>query len=520
MQNKTALLPARLLVSPARLLASLAITLIIVLPASKIPTGVKTGQNAAPEEFTTYLDNRIPIIMDNYNIPGVCMALIIEGETRWMGAYGYADLKEGREMTTSTICRVESISKPVTAWGVMKLVEQGVIDTDMPVAAYLKSWQFPESEYHAERITVGHLLSHTAGLPLGDIASRYSPKGNIPSLKESLSAEAVLRQEPGSGFNYSNTGFNLLELLIEEVTGRAFTEYMEAEVLIPLGMNNSSFSWSEGMEPPVPMGYTKQGKAVPVHVYHGKASGGLFAGVEDIAAFVAAGMEAPFRSGHEVLSPKYISKLYACEAEDLGLYGLVFDAYGSGHFIENLFGGEYAVSHGGQGYGWMTHFHSVPATGDGIVILTNSQRSWPFFASILGDWAQWRGFGRIGMGKINLGQKIVWALIGMILFVSLWQVLRPGRGLLSGSRQFAPLYAEGWPVRLLQVTLSIFLLTGLLWAVNQDYLFLSSVFPIASVWLGYSLLVLAVVLLWLALFPVKDAGLPVNNYCSESKINR
>ena len=130
-----------------RLLASLAITLIIILPSSKIPTGGKTGQNAALEEFTACLDRRIPAIMDDYSIPGVCIALISEGEIRWMEAYGYADLGEGRKMTTGTVCRVESISKPVTAWGVMKLIEQGTIDPDMPVAGYLKSWQFPEREH-------------------------------------------------------------------------------------------------------------------------------------------------------------------------------------------------------------------------------------------------------------------------------------------------------------------------------------------------------------------------------------
>ncbi len=64
-----------------------------------------------------------------------------------------------------------------------------------------------------------------------------------------------------------------------------------------------------------------QGKGVPVDVYRGKASGELFAGVEDIAAFVAAGMEAPFYAGHEALSPKYIRKLYTRKPEDPEMYG-------------------------------------------------------------------------------------------------------------------------------------------------------------------------------------------------------
>ena len=80
----------------------------------------------------------------------------------------------------------------------------------------------------------------------------------------------------------------------------------------------------------------------------------------------------------------------------------MFEAYGFGHYIETLPNGLRSVSHGGQGNGVMTHFQTVPETGDAIVILTNSQRSWPFIAYLLSDWAQWRAFSR-RYGKDYLG---------------------------------------------------------------------------------------------------------------------
>ena len=484
-----------------KLFILLTISFTVVIIPSKIFSTKDIVEHASLEKFTDHLDERIPALMKDYDILGVNIALVKKGEIIWSKAYGYANLEQGRKMTTDTYCRVESISKSVTAWGVMKLVEQGKIELDKPVELYIKNWEFPESEFSEEKVTVRMLLSHSAGMPLGTIGVRYSPQEDIPSLEEILSKDAILKQQPGLSFSYSNTGFNLLELLIEEVTGRDFAEYMAEEVLIPLGMHNSSFTWSEKWDPAVPNGYDLNGNPIPVYIYPDKAAGGLFATVENIAAFVTAGMTKFSSTGNEALNAQSIKKLYTPAVEIPGLYGFVFDSYGFGHFIENLPNGKKAVSHGGQGSGWMTHFHSVPETGDGIVILTNSQRSWPAFAYILSDWARWCGFSSIGMGKIILGQKIVWTFIGLLVFIFLWQAWRLGQGLISGGRRFAPLSKESRLLRLGQGGLFIVLMSILLWAMNQDYLFISSVFPIAANWLGFSIFLFAVVLLLSALFP-------------------
>lgn len=113
-------------------------------------------------------------------------------------------------------------------------------------------------------------------MPLGPIGIIYSPEEDKPDLKEYLSREAILRQQPGQTFFYSNIGFDLLELLIEEVTGRSYAKYMENEVLIPLGIINSSFIWDKEWDPPVPNGYDLKGNSIPVYLYPDKTAGGLF----------------------------------------------------------------------------------------------------------------------------------------------------------------------------------------------------------------------------------------------------
>jgi CubicO group peptidase (beta-lactamase class C family) len=449
------------------------------------------------DEFILYLDKRIPALMDFYDIPGSSIALVKEGKLAWSEAYGIADAQTGRKLTKDTPMRVQSISKSITAWGIMKLVEQGKIELDAPVFQYLKSWHFPKSEFSDKRVTVRQLLSHTGGLPLGDVFTIYSPHDEMPSLREKLTKEAVLVGEPGSAFSYSNTGYNLLELLIEEVTGQAFNDYMRREILIPLGMNRSTFIWDERFDPTIPAGYDLSGKPVPVYVYPEKASGGLFSTAEEIATFAMTGMK-DVPQDKQILSSDNIEALYTPESKELGIYSLVFDAYGLGHYIEILPNGERAISHGGQGTGIMTHFHAIPETGDAIVILTNSQRSWPFISYLLRDWARWRGFESIGMGRIIWGKYGLWAVIALTWSAVILQVLNITAWIMKRERKEMTKAKCSKLHTIAQTAVAIIIIIGLIWCINQKYLFISSVFPIASLWLGISAFVMSISLLFCA----------------------
>lgn len=466
------------------------------------------GTGEPREAFTDRLEQRVEAMMQSYDIPGVSMALIQDGEVVWTGAYGYAERDPDRAMTVDTVCRVESISKPVAAWGVMNLVQQGRASLDDPVAGQLQGWEFPPSRFPVEDITVRQLLSHNGGLHLGSIGDIYDPADNRPELETVLTANVRPVQEPGAGFLYSNPGYDLLELLVQEATGRDFAAYMQDEVLSPLGMESASFEWSPEFYPPVPVGHDLQSQPVPVYEYPTRASGNLFASVEDIARFVAAGSADPGSAGGEVLSPRSRAEVHAPAVDTAGIYSLVSDSYGLGHFIEDLPSEHRAVFHGGQGTGWMTHFHLVPETGDGIVILANSQRSWPMFSRILSDWAEWNGYSAVGMGRIARGQSALWALIGLVFLGSLGQALRLGLGLRAGRRRLAPLALQCRALRLGQGILGAALMVLLLWAVTREYLDITSVFPVASAWLGWSLLGLALVLVFSAALPPRDTFRP------------
>ncbi len=466
--------------------------------------GAASRASAGPPDLSTFtreLGEHIVDAMSTHGVPGVVVALVEDGALVWSEAYGYADLGSARPMAVEAVSRTESISKSLTAWGVMKLIEHGAVGLDDPVFEYLGDWSFPESAYPVEEITVRQLLSHTAGLAPGSIGVHFAPDGEVPSLEENLVKEARLVQAPGSSFLYSNVGFNLLELLVEEVTGRDFAEYMDREILAPLGMHDSSFAWNTDLAGELPTGYDLAGRPVPAYVYPEKASGGLHSSVQDIARFVAAGMTDKGGSDRPVLALDSVRQLYRASVTITGMFGFVADSYGLGYFIETLADGKKAVWHGGQGHGWMTHFHSVPEAGDGIVILTNSQRSWPLIAGVLSEWSEWNGFPPLGMSIITPATKAVWAIIALAWSLSIAQLWRVARGVYAGRRRLAPLSTTAPVVRSLQLVVATVLVAILVWAMNQEYLFVSSIFPRPAGWLGSTMLGVAFVLLVSALVP-------------------
>lgn len=454
------------------------------------------------ESFGAHLDVRVTELLERYEVPGASVAVIKDGVPVWSGAYGWADVDGGRPMTLSAVDHVGSITKSVTAWGVMVLVERGVIGLDDPVTRHLTNWTFPESGASPDKITIRQLLNHTSGLPLGTIGTHYPPgSDHLPSLRENLSAEAQVHREPGSAFEYSNVGFNLLELLIEEVTGDTFSDYMVRHVLGPLGMDRATFTWSEQLEAAIPLGYDLEQNPVSPYVYPEKGSGGLFAGLDDIARFVAAGLPGPEPPGRHVLAPETVALMYEPGAGIGGIYRLVAPAYGLGYFAETLPGGEPAVWHGGQGHGWMTHFHALPETGAGIVVLTNSQRSWPFIAEILTDWAEWNGAGAVGMTNILRATTALQAVLAIAGTLLLWQSVRIGLGVWSGRRRVWLRPLSWFQIAQLGSALAI---GGLLeWAVRQDYLFVASVFPTNTAWLAVTLIWAIAVLVASAVWAVE-----------------
>lgn len=458
--------------------------------------------NAEPlKALTDSLNREVPLLMEEYRVPGIGIAVISRGEIQSVLYFGSADPLLDMPMTEDTRFRVESISKSVSAWGLLSLVERNHLSLNTPVEVYLRDWSIPESPYDTGGITLQALLSNSAGMPLGSFDNEYNPRMPRPEAAQVLSQEAVLIQPPGKGFSYSNTGFNILELVVESQTGKAFPDVMAETILHPLGMEGASYRWTQELDSTLARGHDLAGNRVDTYVYPSLAAGGLFAGVEDIARFVQAGMAPPFHAEFSPLSPEMIHTSQSPWVPITNIYRLVADFYGFGVFGEILADGSRAIWHGGQGHGWMTHFHSIPKSGDGIVILTNSQRSWPTISRILNLWTETSGHSPVKMGRIIHGAGLLGVLTWVLAILACVLLLVVFKGILTGRRSFRPWVGYKAVSRSLAGLVGTTILTGLIWAANQPYLMSTSLFPGRAEQAGLALGALGIGLVCWALLP-------------------
>jgi CubicO group peptidase (beta-lactamase class C family)/imidazolonepropionase-like amidohydrolase len=251
-----------------------------------------------------------------------------------------------------------SIAKPVMAWGVMKLVEAGRIQLDRPIESYLTRWRLPPSDFDHGGVTVRRVLSHTAGL-VASTPTQTVSDGVRPPIEWFLEDRRLaVGVEPGTRYIYSG-GYDLIELLIEEVSGRPFAEFMRDEVLHPLGMGRTVFGLAGPEDPPLTHTDALGGAFVEERVFAGQSQ--LVGGLDELTAFALAhlGDDAGAPRGRGVLQPAMIDTL---------LTPVVNEWSGLGYVLRRPGRDLLTAGHAGGG---ASLFRVVPATGQGLVIITN-----------------------------------------------------------------------------------------------------------------------------------------------------
>jgi CubicO group peptidase (beta-lactamase class C family) len=201
--------------------------------------------------------------------PGAAIGVVRDGQPILLKGYGRADVEKGVPNTSATLFRIGSVTKSFTAIAILQLVERGQLSLDDPVSRYLPD--FPRSD----EIRIRNLLSHTAGVP--DFVS-YEQAKNMP-----------LEFQPGTRINYSNTGYNMLGMILEKVTGRKYEEYLGENIFRPAGMTHSGYDRRREL-PGRARGYLLDEKGVYQPIPAGDvtgafAAGGLYSNVEDLVCF-------------------------------------------------------------------------------------------------------------------------------------------------------------------------------------------------------------------------------------------
>ncbi len=363
-------------------------------------------------EFAQYLDSTVPALLQELALPGIALALIDRCEVESVRCYGFANKERREPVTPDHKFRIASISKPVTCWGVMALVEHGLLDLDAPVDDYLTRWHLPTGGIDPDGVTARGLMSHSAGLAAGG-GSGVNPRYALPSLVDTLSGEVtppldedqlayyekvglaleeVLRPltivaRPGEQYAYSNSGYGLLQLLIEDISGQSFCDYMRESIFEPLGMHSSGF------EHPVPVEdfatpYDEEGTAIPIYHLVAKAAGGMNSTIGDLARFTCAEMLGPAGepAGRDAIRSDSVALMHRPIMYAESEMGLDFNT-GLGHLICEI-DGMTNVHHTGGFAGWRSVMSFNPSRGDGFVALINSSGGNPLWMQLISEWAQ------------------------------------------------------------------------------------------------------------------------------------
>ena len=333
------------------------------LPPREPPAG---NHQLTAEDVNAWLDGKLPDALKNGDIPGAVVSVVKDGQVVTTRGYGWADTgaSGGRPVAVDpqkSLFRVASISKIPTSIAAMQLVEQGKVDLDADISAYL---DFEIERRFDEPLTLRHLLTHSAG---------FEEHG---SLTPGTDLEAYVKNEPpaqafapGTTPGYSNYGMALAGYIVQRVSGQPFEAYVREHVLEPAGMTSSTYEQPlpAGLAGSLGPGYTSTGEEVPFELMGDFPAGSLTVSAPDFAAFMNAQLSR---------SPKL---LRAETWEQMWSPGLGEDKLGNrakagemglGYFDLSR-NGQRVVGHGGDNQGWHSQFELYPEEKTGIFISYN-----------------------------------------------------------------------------------------------------------------------------------------------------
>jgi CubicO group peptidase (beta-lactamase class C family)/D-alanyl-D-alanine dipeptidase len=305
--------------------------------------------------------------MEMKSIPAISIALVDDQEVVWSAGFGNA--RTNQLATADTIYRVGSVSKLFTDIAIMRLVERGVLDLDAPVTKYVPSFH-PANKFGKE-ITLRELMAHRSGL------CREPPVGNYfdptePSLADTMESlnQTELVYEPGTHEKYSNAGVGLLGYVLEQTQHKSYAEYIENEVLKPLGLEHSSFRPTASVRENLADGlmWTLHGRtfAAPKFELGIAPAGCMYSSVNELARFMKVLFARGETGGSRILKPETLEEMWRVQLGEKGTK----EGFGLGFHLQQV-KGERAAGHNGAIYGFATHLTALVDAKLGVAVVAS-----------------------------------------------------------------------------------------------------------------------------------------------------
>lgn len=302
-----------------------------------------------------------------YKVPGVSITVFKNSKILWSKGYGMADNINKTRTNDETMFQAASISKAITAFAVLKLVEERQLDMDKDVNDYLRNWKIPDNEFSkSEKVTIRRLLNHTSGISVEGFKG-YKKSDTIPSLTDILNGNgntpAVnVESIPGKKFSYSGGGYLILQKLIEDITQTDFETFMKKKILSPLKMRHSTFNQFPGEN--VSLAHNSMGKPYDGgwFIMPELAPAGLWTTSKDLAMFCIAVQNSINAKRNAFLSQKMAVEML----KPTNHWGLGVGIRGEGNST--------FFFHGGRNPGFNSIIINLFHQDFGIVIMTNGEQ--------------------------------------------------------------------------------------------------------------------------------------------------
>jgi CubicO group peptidase (beta-lactamase class C family) len=302
------------------------------------------------------------------SVPSVAVAVAQHGKIIWEEGFGWANREERIPATENTMYSLASISKPITATGLMTLVQAGKIDLDTPINDYLGDAKVKARIGDAKDATVRRVANHSSGLPLHYQFFFSNEPYQKPSYDETILRYGNVVTIPGEHYQYSNLGFGIVGYVLSRVSGASYPDFMRDSVFLKLGMTHTSVDVGPGLEKFQAIRYDEKGNPIPFYDFDHPAASAVFSSAHDLVRFGMFHLKDHLSDQSAILSDASIDAMHQPTMETGDSSG-----YGIGWAVDDRPDGYRVVTHNGGMPGVSTFLVLVPSEDIAVAVLMNGE---------------------------------------------------------------------------------------------------------------------------------------------------
>ena len=317
--------------------------------------------------------------MEDWQVPGLAIAIIKDGEVVFLEGFGYRDVEQKLEVTEQTMFAIGSSSKAFTTLSLGMLVDEGKLDLDKPVINYMPSFRLSDS-YVTANITTRDLVTHRSGLPRHDAMWLGSPftREEVFERLKFLEFSKGFRES----FQYNNLMYMSAGCLIQEIADKTWEEFVRDRIFTPLEMTSTNFSVEDSMKS---SDFSKpykeiKGETEEIPFYHFNnvgPAGSINSNVLDMAKWVLLHLNNGKVEDNELVSEEILKDIHrpvVMVSSDMGINEVFYTSYALGWFVTS-YRGHLCLHHGGNIDGFTAMVSFLPEDDIGVVILTNKDET-------------------------------------------------------------------------------------------------------------------------------------------------